>query len=31
MPLWDAGRYFPLAYSRKVVEENTVDRLLLEP
>ena len=31
MPLWDAGRYFPLAYSRKAVEENTVDRLLLEP
>jgi penicillin G amidase len=31
MPLWDAGRYFPLAYSRQAVEENTVDRLLLEP
>jgi penicillin G amidase len=31
MPLWDAGRYFPLAYSRKAVEANTVDRLLLEP
>jgi penicillin amidase len=31
MPLWDAGRYFPLTYSRKAVEENTVDRLLLQP
>jgi len=31
MPLWDAGRYFPLNYSRKAVEENTVDRLLLQP
>ena len=31
MPLWDGGRYFPLAYSRKAVEDNTVDRLLLEP
>jgi penicillin amidase len=29
MPLWDPGRYFPLAYSRKAVEDNTVDRLLL--
>jgi penicillin amidase len=31
MPLWDAGRYFPLTYSRKAVEENTTDRLLLQP
>ena len=31
IPLWDAGRYFPLSYSRKAVEENTVDRLLLQP
>ncbi len=31
MPLWDAGRYFPLIYSRKAVEENTIDRLLLQP
>jgi penicillin amidase len=31
MPLWDAGRYFPLTYSRKTVEENTTDRLLLQP
>jgi len=31
MPLWDAGRYFPLLYSRKAVESETTDRLLLEP
>ena len=31
MALWDAGRYFPLIYSRKAVEENTIDRLLLQP
>ncbi len=31
MPLWDAGRYFPLAYSREAVEKNTIDRLLLQP
>jgi penicillin G amidase len=31
LPLWDAGRYFPLAYSRKAVADNTVDRLLLQP
>jgi penicillin amidase len=31
MPLWDAGRYVPLIHSRKVVEENTIDRLLLQP
>jgi penicillin G amidase len=31
MPLWDAGRYFPLSYSRKAVERNTLDRLLLQP
>jgi penicillin amidase len=31
MPLWDAGRYFPLIYSRRAVEENTIDRLLLQP
>jgi penicillin amidase len=31
MPLWDAGRYFPLSYSRRAVEENTADRLLLQP
>ena len=31
MPLWDAGRYFPLTYSLRAVEENTVDRLLLQP
>jgi penicillin G amidase len=29
--LWDAGIYFPLAYSRKAVEKNTIDRLLLQP
>jgi penicillin amidase len=31
MPLWDAGRYFPLLYSRKAVETETTDRLVLEP
>ena len=31
MPLWDTGRYFPLTYSRKAVEKNTIDRLLLQP
>ena len=31
LPLWDAGRYFPLLYSRKAVEGETTDRLVLEP
>ncbi len=31
MPLWDVGRYFPLLYSRKAVEGETTDRLMLEP
>ena len=31
MPLWDAGRYFPLLYSRKAVEAETTERLVLEP
>ena len=31
MPLWDAGRYFPLVYSRKAVEGATADRLVLQP
>jgi penicillin amidase len=31
LPLWDAGRYFPLVYSRKAVERETTDRLVLEP
>jgi penicillin G amidase len=30
-PLWAEGRYFPLAYSRKKVEEVTQNRLLLKP
>jgi len=30
-PLWAEGRYFPLAYSRKKVEEVTQNRLLLRP
>ncbi len=29
--LWDEGRYFPLLYSRKAVEGETTDRLVLEP
>jgi penicillin G amidase len=31
MPLWDAGRYFPLAYSARAVEAVTTDRLELLP
>jgi penicillin amidase len=31
MPLWNAGRYFPLAYSRTAVEKVTINRLLLLP
>jgi penicillin amidase len=31
MALWDAGRYFPLAYSRQAVEKNSIDKLLLKP
>jgi penicillin amidase len=31
MPVWDAGRYFPLLYSRKAVEGETTDRLTLTP
>jgi penicillin amidase len=31
LPLWDAGRYFPLVYSRKAVENVTTDRLVLQP
>ena len=28
---WDAGEYFPLAYSRDAVEKVTTDRLILQP
>ena len=31
LPLWDAGQYFPLVYSRRAVENQTTDRLTLEP
>ena len=31
LPLWDKGEYFPLVYSRKAVETNTHDRLILAP
>ena len=31
LPLWDAGKYFPLAYSQKAVERETTDRLALVP
>ena len=31
MGLWDAGHYFPLLYSRKAVERETTDRLVLQP
>jgi penicillin amidase len=30
-PLWAEGRYFPLAYSRKKVEEVTRNKLMLRP
>ena len=31
MGMWDTGQYFPLAYSRRAVENQTTDRLTLEP
>jgi penicillin amidase len=31
LPLWDQGRYFPLAYSREAVEKVATDRLMLQP
>jgi penicillin amidase len=31
LPLWAKGEYFPLAYSRKKVEEVTQHRLVLQP
>jgi penicillin G amidase len=31
LPLWDKGEYFPLIYSRKAVETNAQDRLVLAP
>jgi penicillin amidase len=31
LPLWDTGRYFPLVFSRKAVEDETKDRLVLQP
>lgn len=31
LPLWEKGEYFPLAFSRKKVEEVTRHRLILEP
>lgn len=31
LPLWDQGRYFPLAYSKEAVEKVTKDRLTLRP
>jgi penicillin amidase len=30
-PLWNAGQYFPLAFSREKVEEVTRHRLVLNP
>ncbi len=30
-PLWAEGKYFPLAYSRKKVEDVTANRLILRP
>jgi len=31
LPIWDEGKYFPLLYSRPVVEKAATDRLVLEP
>lgn len=31
LPLWAAGQYFPLLYSKEAVEENATDVLLLTP
>lgn len=31
LPLWDKGEYFPLVYSRKAIEANAPDRLVLAP
>jgi penicillin amidase len=31
LPLWDQGKYFPLAYSKEAVEKVTTDRLTLSP
>jgi penicillin amidase len=31
LPLWDQGKYFPLAYSKEAVEKVTTDRLTLTP
>jgi penicillin G amidase len=31
LPLWNQGEYFPLLYSRKAVEANAQDRLVLAP
>ncbi|HEV3207178.1 MAG TPA: penicillin acylase family protein [Terriglobales bacterium] len=31
LPLWSEGRYFPLVYSREAVEQETTDRLVLQP
>jgi penicillin amidase len=30
-PLWGSSQYFPLSYSRRMVEANTTERLSLEP
>jgi len=31
LPLWDAGQYFPLAYSREAVDKIAVEKLVLQP
>ncbi|MGB7131329.1 MAG: penicillin acylase family protein, partial [Candidatus Sulfotelmatobacter sp.] len=31
LPLWDKGEYFPMLYSRKEIEKNAEDRLVLAP
>ena len=31
LPLWERGEYFPLAFSRKKVEEVCLHRLVLKP
>ena len=30
-PVWTAGQYFPLLYSRAAVEKETLQRIRLEP
>lgn len=31
LPVWEAGQYFPLLYSREAIEQNAIDVLVLTP